>query len=125
MHPDQLRSYPARKAVTFTAFSSPDAAGATRINAETRREVFLIFKEAVNNLVRHSRCSKAEVALAIDHKTLVLEVSDDGGGFDPERPRAGEGLASMRRRAGKIAGAVEFISKPGAGATVRLKARMN
>jgi ligand-binding sensor domain-containing protein/signal transduction histidine kinase len=103
-------------------FSAPESAGDTRIGAETRREVFLIFKEAVNNIVRHSHCSKAEATLHIDHKTLVLQVSDDGVGFDPERAHAGEGLASMRRRAEKIGGEIEVVSNTRLGATIRLRA---
>jgi signal transduction histidine kinase len=65
---------------------------------------------------------KGEATLDIAHKTLVLQVSDDGKGFDPEHARAGEGLASMRRRAEKIGGDIEDVSKPGEGATVRLNA---
>jgi len=103
-------------------FSAPQLPSDKRIGAETRREVFLIFKEAVNNIVRHSGCANAEATLQVDHKTLVLLISDDGRGFDPTLARAGEGLASMRRRAERIDGEIEVISKPGDGATVRLKA---
>lgn len=103
-------------------FSAPHLASDKRIGAETRREVFLIFKEAVNNIVRHSGCAKAEATLQVDHKTLVLLISDDGRGFDPTLARAGEGLASMRRRAEKIDGEIEVVSRPGDGATIRLKA---
>jgi ligand-binding sensor domain-containing protein/two-component sensor histidine kinase len=101
---------------------SADAASDARIGAETRRAVFLIFKEAVNNIVRHSGCSMANTRLKLDHKTLVLEVSDDGKGFDPEQARAGEGLASMKRRAAKIDAGLEVISNSGHGTTVRLRA---
>ncbi len=103
-------------------FSAPHLASDRRIGAETRREVFLIFKEAVNNIVRHSGCAKAEATLQVDHKTLVLLISDDGRGFDPTLARVGEGLASMWRRAEKIDGEIEVVSKPGNGATVLLKA---
>ena len=103
-------------------FSAADAGGDARVDAETRRAVFLIFKEAVNNIIRHSRCSTVDALLTLDHKTLILEVSDNGRGFDPEHARAGEGLASMRRRAEKIGGEIEVVSKSGEGATVRLRA---
>ena len=101
---------------------SSDAASDVRIGAETRREVFLIFKEAVNNIIRHSGCSIAEAHLALDHRTLVLEVKDNGRGFDPEQIRAGEGLASIRRRAERIGAELEVVSEIGEGATVRLRA---
>jgi ligand-binding sensor domain-containing protein/signal transduction histidine kinase len=102
-------------------FSGIDAAGKVRIGAETRREVFLIFKEAVNNIIRHSGCAIVDVCVKLDHRTLVLEIRDDGKGFDPELVRAGEGLASMRRRAEKIGARIDVLSKPGPGSTVRLR----
>jgi signal transduction histidine kinase len=103
-------------------FSAPHLASDKRIGAETRREVFLIFKEAVNNIVRHSGCAKAEATLQVDHNTLVLLISDDGRGFDTTLTRAGEGLASMRRRAEKIDGEIDVVSKPGEGSSIRLRA---
>ena len=101
---------------------SADTANDARVTAETRREVFLIFKEAVNNIIKHSGCSLAEAHLTLNHKMLILEVSDNGRGFDPVHVRAGEGLASMRRRAEKIGAEMEVTAKPGEGATVRLRA---
>jgi len=102
-------------------FSAGDAASQVRVGAETRREVFLIFKEAVNNIIRHSGCAIAKAQVNLDRRTLALEISDDGKGFDPQGVSAGEGLASMRRRAEKIGARIEVVSKPGAGSTIRLR----
>jgi len=103
-------------------FSAGGAANDTRVGADTRREVFLIFKEAVNNIVRHSSCSEVEARIGLDRRTLVLEINDDGKGFDREGIRPGEGLESMRRRAGKIGAEIVVLSNPGRGTTIRLKA---
>jgi ligand-binding sensor domain-containing protein/signal transduction histidine kinase len=102
-------------------FDGPDSERNIRLGAEVRREVFLVFKEAVNNTVRHSGCKRAEVMLDIDHRVMILKVSDNGCGFDQDLADHGQGLASMRRRAERLGGQFFVISSAGAGATVILK----
>jgi ligand-binding sensor domain-containing protein/signal transduction histidine kinase len=87
---------------------------------EVRRQVFLIFKESINNLVRHSGCTRASIELAIENGNLVLALSDNGSGFRPGQPDIGNGLASMRERAGSLGGAIEFSTGHGQGALVKL-----
>jgi len=103
-------------------FSASGVALDMKLDADVRREVFLVFKEAVNNAVRHSDCASAEIVLAVERGWLTLEVRDHGCGFDPARTDGGEGLVSMRRRAGKLGGTLKVISRPGRGASVLLKA---
>jgi signal transduction histidine kinase len=81
-----------------------------RMGPDFRRQVFLIFKEAVHNAARHSGCSKAEIEIKMERSGLILTVRDDGSGFDTERDSEGQGLASMRRRAQSLRGTVEVIS---------------
>jgi signal transduction histidine kinase/ligand-binding sensor domain-containing protein len=90
------------------------------LDAETRREVFLVFKEAVHNLIRHSGCTEASIDLRRDGDSLVLQVADNGKGLaaDPESP--GQGLASMQRRATRLGGKVRIESN-GRGARVSLR----
>ena len=104
------------------SFTAPDLRRNTRIDAETRREVFLIFKEAVNNTIRHSACAHAGVTLEVDHGELVLKVSDDGKGFDQQTAEYGNGLMSMKARAEKLGGRLEITSAARRGATVTLTA---
>jgi len=61
------------------------------LDAETRREVFLVFKEAVHNLVRHSGCTEASIDLCRQGDSLVLRVSDNGKGFAPDQVTPGQG----------------------------------
>jgi signal transduction histidine kinase len=75
----------------------------------------------VNNAVRHSGCRRAEVELRRSDDRIVLEVRDDGRGFDPERELEGHGLDSMSRRARGLGGRVTVESRPGGGTTVRLE----
>ncbi len=91
-----------------------------RIGADVRRQVYLIFKEAVHNIVRHSCARRAEVELGIAKEGFTLLVSDDGRGFDPTVRHEGHGLVSMRRRASALGGRVEFRSAPGRGTVLIL-----
>jgi len=92
-----------------------------RMSPDVRRDVFLIFKEAINNIVRHSDCSKASIDMSIDGRWLVLMVSDDGKGFEPEGESDGNGLPSMRRRAEGFGGRLRITSEKGRGTTAHLK----
>lgn len=75
-----------------------------------RREVFLIFKESVNNLVRHSGCSEAQIEFRVEDEWLALSVSDNGAGFDGSRQSDGHGLMSMRDRARDSGSDFEIVS---------------
>jgi ligand-binding sensor domain-containing protein/two-component sensor histidine kinase len=78
-----------------------------RLGPDFRRQVFLMFKEAVNNAARHSGCSIATIAVRMDRRGLTLKIEDNGTGFDPARDRDGQGLASMQRRAESLGGQFE------------------
>lgn len=86
-----------------------------------RRDLYLIFKEAVNNLVKYSEAKNALIKIAaIDH-TIEMIVQDDGKGFDRDKTRLGNGLQNMEHRA-KAAGAKVVVqSTPGAGTVVKLE----
>ena len=113
------------------SFRAPDAGQDIRLGADLRREVYLIFKECVNNLVKHSECREATLELRIDNHWIVLRIGDDGRGFDAaqlSRPSdgngmglGGHGLASMRRRAVALGGTFEVESEPGRGTISTLK----
>jgi ligand-binding sensor domain-containing protein/two-component sensor histidine kinase len=99
-----------------TAGIEPDL----KLDANVRRQSFLVFKESIHNLIRHSRCCKAEATLERDGSWLSLKVSDNGIGFDASRDFEGHGFASMRERARTLSGEIECISDAG-GTTVRLR----
>jgi signal transduction histidine kinase len=102
-------------------FRAPDRDRELKLDPEVRRDVFLMFKEAVNNIVRHSECVRATIDLAVEGHWLLLSVSDDGKGFEVTKTGDGQGLSSMRRRAEGFHGKLDIISSQGSGTTVRLK----
>jgi signal transduction histidine kinase len=101
-------------------------AGSLDINtdAEVRRQVYLIFKEGIHNIARHSGASKVEIYLVLNGDTLFLQLTDNGKGFDPTADADGNGLPSMRKRAAHLGGKLRIVSQPGAGATLTLEARL-
>src|SRR5262249_25162179 len=101
-------------------FSAPERDRELRLNPEVRRDVFLIYKEAVNNIVRHSECASAAIDLGVENGWLVLRVSDDGIGVDLARAGEGQGLANMRRGAESFGGRVDVVSPAAGGTTVLL-----
>jgi signal transduction histidine kinase len=103
-------------------FAAPGPEHDVPLETDIRREVFLIFKEAVNNAVRHSNCSFIEIGFSVNDKALMLKVTDNGSGFDPLLAGSGHGLTSMKRRAKSIGGTLETVPEAGRGTTVTLQA---
>lgn len=103
------------------SFSAPGEEHALKIGADLRRQVFLIFKEAVNNIARHADCTEAQIELGIEGRWLMLKVMDNGPGFDQAQTSEGQGLASMRARAEGLRGELQINSNNGSATTVMLK----
>ena len=101
-------------------FSAPDGREQLKLGVAVRRDVLLVFKEAVNNAARHSRCSRVEIDFRVNSANLELIVADNGSGFDVSLENEGQGLRSMARRARRLHGVLETESAPGLGTTVRL-----
>jgi ligand-binding sensor domain-containing protein/signal transduction histidine kinase len=101
-------------------FSGPAQREDTTLRADLRREVFLVFKEAVNNIARHAGCRHVRAGLAIEGELLLLTLADDGRGFDADSAASGLGLKSMRQRARRLGGAIEIASRPQNGAAIIL-----
>jgi signal transduction histidine kinase len=70
-----------------------------KISMEQRRNVYMIFKEVINNIAKHSDATKVQVFISQDDKGLKLEISDNGKGFDLEENYEGNGLKNFRKRA--------------------------
>ena len=99
-------------------FTAPDAADARKLSVDVRRDLLLMFKEAVNNAVRHSRPSRVEIDLRVQNARLLLTVADNGVGFDTSNESGGHGLMSMQRRVRRLKGTLDIRSAIGGGTTV-------
>ena len=99
------------------------------LTAEVRHNLFLSFKEALNNAISHAAATQVDISLAIKPDGFTLTVKDDGCGFDPEllpwklplgpdRLSRGNGLINMRQRLAEIGGHFDIQSAPGTGTKV-------
>ena len=82
---------------------------------------YYIAADALGNIARHARARHASLRFYEDEGAIVLEVSDDGVGFDYESATSGHGLGNMRERAFAVGGTLRVESRPGHGARVRLE----
>ena len=99
-------------------FRAPSAKESRRVGVALRRDLLLIFKEAINNVARHSNCSRVDIDLQIEGSRLLFKIVDNGVGFDTSIASEGHGLQSMRRRAEFLGGTLEIVSNPGISTTV-------
>lgn len=114
-----------------TRFDLPDDSSAIIVDSNIRREVFLVFKEAINNIAKHSGAASVSVRLSIDDRTIELDVQDDGAGFENVAPSfedtftaegySGNGIPSMRRRAMEMGGFLDINSAKLTGTIVKLR----
>lgn len=109
-------------------FYLPEKSAAIALGADVRREVCLIFKECVNNLVKYSEATEAGVEVKVENHALVVEIFDNGKGFDAAKVLSGEtngfggnGLPNMRRRAKNLGGKFEIESEINCGTKIRLE----
>lgn len=91
-----------------------------KLNMEQRRDLFLVFKEAVNNAAKYSKAEKVTIHIGLHSKRLVMQVADNGVGFDPLIADNGNGLANMQKRAGTLGGRLHIQSREGKGTAVTL-----
>jgi len=101
-------------------WSIPEAVYSLNLPIGKRREFFLIFKEAVNNLAKHADCRNAWISLSQNGKTIQLCIRDDGRGFDPGGNYNTNGLRTMYERAEKLKGQLVIESRKSAGTEIRL-----
>jgi ligand-binding sensor domain-containing protein/signal transduction histidine kinase len=106
-------------------FVAPVEVPAYHLTSAVRRNVFLVVKEALHNVVKHAAATEVRVDVETHEKTLVIRLQDNGKGFVPEDAGdTGNGLSSMRKRAADIDATIDIQSQPGCGTTVVLTVRV-
>lgn len=105
--------------IRFT-FETSDFDKNSKIDADARRHLYLIYKEIINNAVKHSEASKIEIRFTKSAKFFTLEVCDNGRGFRADEAQTGNGLQNIRLRAEKIGGTIAVVSAPDEGTSVKL-----
>lgn len=85
--------------------------------------LYWIAQEALNNSLKHAKAAKEVVRIYVQEQSAILEISDDGKGFDPEvvaQHGGGMGLVNMRERAKHVGGILTIRSKPGKGTVIKV-----
>src|SRR6185436_7232801 len=83
----------------------PDYPPAQTVSAEVRHNLFLVTKEALNNVVRHANASEVSLRVSVNGNSVGLVIEDNGRGFDGASDADGaDGLRNMRQRMQEIGG---------------------
>ncbi len=91
------------------------------IATEVRHQLFLSYREALNNVVKHAGATEIHIDLSVTHSQFQITISDNGHGFAMNsRPNAGDGLGNMSHRLDAIGGQLEVSSQPGKGSQVKM-----
>jgi ligand-binding sensor domain-containing protein/signal transduction histidine kinase len=96
-----------------------------KVNMEYKKDIYLVFKESLNNAIKYSQCSKIAVNVKREQQHLILEVTDNGVGFDVTTIQKGNGLDNMKMRIAKLKGEMTIHSRKGEGTVVQCKVRLN
>jgi signal transduction histidine kinase/streptogramin lyase len=92
------------------------------LSSEQRHNLFLVIKEALNNVFRHSGATEVWFRLRVEDSTLALSLEDNGNGFAPgTASELGNGLVNMEKRMELIGGTFVVSSAPGAGTRIQLQ----
>jgi len=97
----------------------PEQPPARELSTDLRHNLFLVIKEALNNIVKHSRASEVWLRTNVTPEALELVVEDNGCGFEKAPDNAlADGLRNMRQRMADIGGECRIQSEPGKGTKV-------
>jgi signal transduction histidine kinase len=102
------------------SFTATDKLPAIRLTLEQRRNIYLIFKEALNNALKYAGASNIRINFAEYGKAWQLIIADDGIGFETSQQNTGNGLKNMQKRAKEIDGQLYIESTVGKGTSINL-----
>lgn len=92
-----------------------------RLPMEYSRNITMIFKELLNNVLKHSDAKNAWLNVEVRDNNINIEVSDDGKGFDTNKSHPGKGMINIRNRSSRLKGDVSMVSEPGRNTITTLK----
>lgn len=105
--------------IKWSFYSDPNVK-LEEFNLENRRNIYLIYKEALNNIIRHSNSLTCSIELNQTATNILLKVKDEGSGFDEKSTIENNGLRSIKRRASKMNGKIKIETEVGKGTSVIL-----
>lgn len=95
-----------------------------KLSMDARRDLFLIFKEGINNAAKYSGATRVFISFGLDAQLFTLRIRDYGNGFNLEDLDEGNGLENMQKRASHLGGNLEINTEPGNGTELILKVHL-
>lgn len=92
-----------------------------KLSMDARRDLFLIFKEGINNAAKYSKATRLFISFTLDKNLFIMKIKDYGVGFDLKDLDEGNGLDNMKKRAANLNGTLAIHSKPGEGTELILR----
>lgn len=105
---------------TSFKFNSDKQFGNHAMDMEQRRDLFLVYKEAINNIQKHAQATIVNINVSEEKKCICLTITDDGKGFDVAQSNCRNGLKNMRNRIEKWRGAFIMTSSSANGTTINI-----
>lgn len=106
-------------------FKADEDVSKMKLSMDVRKNLYLIFKEALNNMAKYSRANKALFDIKEDKNVLSMLIHDNGKGFDMLQTTPGNGLRNMKKRADEIGAKLLIDSNPDKGTTIQLNVSVN
>jgi signal transduction histidine kinase/ligand-binding sensor domain-containing protein len=102
-----------------------DSFKTSRLNLEQRRNLYLIFKESLNNAIKYSNCTTIQLFITQQRRHLKMVIEDNGKGFSEASITKGNGLKNIRKRAQEINGSATIESVDGRGTRIDIMVELN
>ncbi len=93
----------------------------TQLNLQQRKEIYMIFKEAINNIVKYSEATEVNIGFQQNESRLKMTITDNGKGFDTSLPNSGNGLKNMNSRSAEMGASITIDSIKGTGTSISLE----
>lgn len=103
------------------SFHSDENLFPEKLSIEFKRNIVLIFKESLQNIIKHSSAANVKIEMKKDKNIALIQIMDDGKGFDINKINKGNGLVNLLNRADAIKGKLDIESKEGSGTIVSLR----
>ncbi|MFZ4057835.1 MAG: triple tyrosine motif-containing protein [Ferruginibacter sp.] len=105
-------------------FLVADEYSSDKFNMQQRQHVYLIFKEAINNMLKYAQATEVHIALESKNGIFSMLIKDNGVGFNSALVQQGNGLTNMQQRAAQLKGSIEINTEEGKGTTICLQCRI-
>ncbi|PWK27860.1 YXYXY domain-containing protein [Arcicella aurantiaca] len=102
-------------------FDLPESTEHIKLSMDERYDIYLIFKEAVNNLTKYAQCSEVKIKIEIQKHSLFMQIKDNGIGFNPNQLTERNGIRNMRSRTENLGGKINIISEKEKGTDIQLE----